>query len=171
MPENAEELDKILEKIGPKTLPFARWKRDKEIEWYEIKDFSHLAFSPTTLGEIPPNAIIFKELSEIITKTEIRENGKYLWVINKEAELLILLEVTENKDNEIRGHICHSNLTKGEEAYQGGELWFMENGEVYITFSSGRYHAFNKLQEEGVLEYFKYKGYDVKCHPNTKRKK
>ena len=72
----------------------------------------------------------------------------------------MMLDATPNPAAE-RGNVCHTNITGGMPALQGGELWFGEDGNVYINNASGRYGANSILQEEAVIEYFNLLGYDV----------
>ncbi len=40
----------------------------------------------------------------------------------------------------------HTNLTGGGRAYLGGELWFTNNSEVYVSGGSGRYPPSDERQ-------------------------
>ena len=82
---------------------------------------------------------------------------KYLWVIS-EWGLRIILEATRNIARQ-KPFVCHTNLTGGGEAYQGGELWFCEDGRAGINFFSDRYGAQTQKQWRAVVGYFKRVGY------------
>ncbi len=53
----------------------------------------------------------------------------------------------------------HTNLTGGNEAYLGGEMWFISETSIYISGGSGRYppESNEQLEEAGrVFESFNY---------------
>lgn len=85
------------------------------------------------------------------------ELAKYLWIISTDG-LVIIPEQTPNQ-NAARGVVCHTNLTEGKAAIQGGELWFGEDDVVYINNKSGRYGATTLKEREAILEYFQSVGY------------
>ena len=87
------------------------------------------------------------------------DDAKYLWIINDKG-LFLLWEPTYANPS-TRHMVCHTNLTAGEPAYQGGQLWFLEDGSVIIDFHSGRYGATSNLEEDVVVAYFKLVGYEV----------
>lgn len=141
----------LLIKLGPLTFPFRRINPTRNI----LKGEDKLYPSINCKDKLP---------DDIIFKTE--ENTKestYLWVIDQEGNILILLEQTINSDSN-RGHICHSNITGGNEAYQGGELWFIDKKSITINRKSGRYGG-NKDQEKYIIEYFELHGYNVNIVP------
>lgn len=89
----------------------------------------------------------------------IDETNKYIWVITT-AGLFMVFESTKGP-NRNRSGLCHSNITGGKKAYQGGELWFLRDNSVVINFYSGRYGAENKIQERAVVDYFHSVGYET----------
>lgn len=80
-------------------------------------------------------------LTESLPRSEpSAATSRYLWVIDDDdtphaletclwAAALGLAE----------GKIKHSNLTGGDPAYFGGELWFVNSSTIVINFCSGRY--------------------------------
>jgi hypothetical protein len=75
--------------------------------------------------------------------------------------LFLQLEDTPNLAAK-RKCICHTNLTAGKKAYQGGELWFVSKHEVVINYNSGRFGAEDDGQMDAVLAYFEEVGYTVR---------
>ncbi|NQX56865.1 hypothetical protein HQN86_24825 [Pedobacter panaciterrae] len=67
----------------------------------------------------------------------------FLWVIDQES-IKIIWEMTTNIKRKSlvpkKPYVCHTNITGIEgKAYIGGELYFCENGEIYVNFNSGRF--------------------------------
>ena len=85
--------------------------------------------------------------------------GRYLWIVDEEG-LKLILEQTPNPTAE-RGIVCHTNITGGKPAFQGGELWFGIDNVLYINFKSGRYGAITPEHELAVLDYFRSLSFDV----------
>lgn len=83
--------------------------------------------------------------------------GQYIWVIDKTG-LCMMLDATPNPAAK-RGNVCHTNITGGTPALQGGELWFGEDGKIYVNNELGRYGAVTSKQEEAVIDYFISLGY------------
>jgi hypothetical protein len=96
---------------------------------------------------------------KITKKTNLSFETKYLWIINTDG-LFLILESTPNMEAS-RKTVCHSNITKGDKALQGGELWFLSPNHVIINFKSGRYGAETIVHEMAVIEYFNLLGFKV----------
>ena len=155
--------DKLLEKLGAAVLPFERRDFYREVDDGEglIEPFLDKIIK-ITQAFVPENAICYS-LTKI--SRELPKNAMYIWVIDEEC-LKIIEDKTPNPFA-MRGNVCHSNLTGGKKAFQGGELWFTNKGEIALNFSSGRYGATEPLHEKGVVEYFeemviKYIFYQIK---------
>ncbi|MBO0931169.1 hypothetical protein [Fibrella aquatilis] len=116
--------------------------------------FDDFIFDATDGGK--PSETIVTPVDEI--KYE-RSVGRYLWVIDRYG-LKLILEATPNNAL-ARGIVCHTNITGGEPALQGGELWFGDDGKVYINNKSGRYGSATPVQDAAVFDYFVSLGYDV----------
>jgi hypothetical protein len=138
--------------LGPSVLPFERQGFIREMLDGEEIHFEGQCYDaiddgkPNDVVEVNPDTI---ELDP--------ETGRYLWVIT-EIGMHIILEDTPNPASP-RKKVCHSNITGGNPALQGGELWFGTDECVYINYRSGRYGAVTDEQEKYVVEYFKYVGY------------
>lgn len=141
--------------LGDAVLPFERsdFKR-KVLEGENLKkEFVRFVYDATD-NDYPSNTL--KASAEDIMEGRA-ENQKYLWVINK-GGLFVIPEQTKNPKAG-RGVVCHTNLTGGEAANQGGELWFDNDGTVYINNKSGRYGATTLSQRNAVIDYFRFVGY------------
>jgi hypothetical protein len=154
MPKPAGEL---LLRLGPGVMPFERYNRNnpksppKKIFKGEDLPFDKDVFS-TTSGGNPPDFIVS-------SPDNLLPEKRYLWIINEEG-LHIIYEHTANLEAG-RKIVCHSNITKGEIALQGGELWFLGGNEIIINYKSGRYGAETIAHEKAVVEYFELLGYKV----------
>lgn len=83
---------------------------------------------------------------------------KYLWVIGTFG-LRLIKELTRNEARIGKKYVCHTNLTGSKEAYQGGELWFCEDGRIGLNYFSDRYGATTEAQWNAVIAHFKRVGY------------
>ena len=143
-----------IKEMGPEVYPFERKNDGSKVGTGEDIVFQKNIYNATDEdGGRPENTIIVKR-DEIETN---KKYGKYLWVIDKNG-LCFILEATSNPAAS-RGFVCHTNITGGGQALQGGELWFGENNYIYINFWSGRYGASTINHSIGVVEYFKFVGY------------
>jgi hypothetical protein len=151
-------LEKILNKLKPSVEPFERKNFTRKVRDSEKK----------ILPSIQLTSSILPEIIKVFTQTEILEFieqasivGKYLWVIDEENGLRIIEENTPNPNFDLKAKkiVCHTNITGGEKALQGGEMWFCSNGVLYFNYWSGRYGAVTELQKQGVIEYFEYLGF------------
>lgn len=88
--------------------------------------------------------------------------GKYLWIIDEQG-LKVMPESTPNPYSD-RKIVCHTNITGGAPALQGGELWFGDDGKVYLNYKSGRYGAkigsLGTAHRIAVLEFFRSLSFD-----------
>ena len=89
----------------------------------------------------------------------IDETNKYIWVITGTG-LFMVFENTKGP-NRNRSGLCHSNITGGKRAYQGGELCFCRDGSLVLNFRSGRYGAETDTQKAAVVDYFHAVGYQT----------
>lgn len=140
--------------LGPAVAPFERDEFNKKLKPGETHRFDEHVYDATEGGK--PDQIIE------VTTDSIRLNPKhgcYLWIID-EGGLRLLLEATPNPHTE-RQCVCHTNITGGANALQGGELWFGVDDRVHINFKSGRYGAKTMIQSEAVLTYFRFVGYEI----------
>jgi hypothetical protein len=79
------------------------------------------------------------ELDILLKGNPLREKC-FLWVIDHES-IKILHENTRNTLRSSIGkpYVCHTNITGCCKAYIGGEMYFCENGNIYVNFKSDRY--------------------------------
>jgi hypothetical protein len=141
-----------IENLGPDVFPFERISFSRKLLSGESIVFHNEMFDATEDSR-PENAVIVNEES----REKNPQIGRYLWVIDRKG-LKIILESTSNPNSE-RGCVCHTNITGGNKALQGGELWFGDNDTVYINPRSGRYGNPSVNQWIAVGEYFRYVGY------------
>ena len=87
--------------------------------------------------------------------------NRYLWVIDSNGVPYIremsIPALEGNTDNLPK----HTNLTGGETAYVGGELWYRSCIDLYVSGGSGRYPPGDESQLDGAVGVFKGFGYDV----------
>ena len=127
----------ILEKVGHHQTPQRNIGRG-ENTLCGFYDASH--------NDYPADIVFATSLDEIYEEqdlgaqhkwSEIKVKRKYLWVIIGE-HVRFALEATPAASE--RGCICHTNITGGEDAIIGGELWFLKNArdefELHINFGS-----------------------------------
>lgn len=146
--------DEQLEALGPLVQPFERIDFINIILPYEATLFAVETHNVTAAGK--PDKVITVTVD---TARQRLAQGRYLWIIDQEG-LKLILEATPNpKAN--RGVVCHTNITGGKPALQGGELWFGEDNRVYINYKSGRYGASTVGHRQAVLAYFRLLGFDV----------
>ena len=93
-------------------------------------------------------------------KTKASKVNTYLWVIGKNENLIALegLEVGLQLESKI---IKHTNLTGGELAHCGGELWFVSEDKLFINGSSGRYGPQSGQELEDAAKAFRSEGFKV----------
>ena len=161
---NEEEINQF----GPLIPPFGRNTRtDKAKVLNRGEDILYGldsgAYDATSNG-LPENVVLIeKKYFELLIKNcgkyrDDFEEQKYLWVIGTWG-LRMILEHTRNTARRPKQYVCHTNLTGGMEAYQGGELWFCEDGRVGINWFSDRYGATSIDQWKTVVSHFKRVNY------------
>ena len=84
----------------------------------------------------------------------------YLWVLDATGIRVIIEAPTRTLDG---ARPKHSNLTAGNPAYVGGEIWFASEGKLYISGGSGRYPPIDGSQLEEVATILRTAGYEVVC--------
>lgn len=144
------------QELGPLAGPFERYNRlqpeekKRFMKPREDEFFSAVVYDATEDGK--PDGVL------LTSKATRSMENKYIWVITPDG--LLMAHETTPPHSELK-RMCHSNLTGGKKAYQGGELWFLEDNSVVINFYSGRYGAENKIQEKAVIDYFHSVGYET----------
>ena len=87
-----------------------------------------------------------------------RGSNRYLWVIDRQGIPYII----ERPLPYIGGiDPKHTNLTGGEEAYLGGELWFSDNTHLFVSGGSGRYPPIDADQLRDAVKVFESYRYRV----------
>ena len=143
-----------IDALGPEVLPFERENFRRPVEKGEAILFNTLIYDVSRMGK-PVNVV--RVSSEIALQQS--RIGRYLWIIDKDG-LKILFEATPNPEAK-RGVVCHTNITGGQSALQGGELWFGDADKVYLNYQSGRYGPNQISQRQAVLAYFNSLGFTV----------
>lgn len=111
-----------------------------------------------------PNGIVYVTEEEIEAHLKVRGRFKekcFLWVID-ETMIRIIREKTQNIKRAFDATcVCHTNLTGGEQARVGGEMFFAEDGQVFINPWSDRYGGINISADEweATKQYFIKVGY------------
>lgn len=153
------------EKLGPAVEPFDRSpnKATKSLQRGEtLKYTTAQGVYDATNNNYPAayKTITLKELEQLQNPAFDIIEKKYLWIIDDTGVYII----PESTFNPIRPapkqYVCHTNLTGGATALQGGELYFCEDGALYINNKSDRYGCFRDGRDENaqriaVLEYFR----------------
>lgn len=152
----------ILSSIGQPQDPQRQLEEGEGIKFspYDASDNKYpdgVVFA-STLDEIT----LEKDLESQKKYDEINERRKYLWVIIDD-KILLAYEATTAPTP--RGFLCHTNITGGEKAIIGGELWFLKNSdgtiEIYLNFDSGRYKTIDAdKQHPIVFKLFECVGYN-----------
>lgn len=84
---------------------------------------------------------------------------KYLWVVSSRS-IPFALELLPSISFK-RGRLAHTNLTGGQEAHCGGEVWFIDFTSIVINGGSGRYRPRSPDELESAAKAFKESGYKV----------
>jgi hypothetical protein len=116
----------------------------------ESDDVREMEFSPAVDFEtgIPPQ--------------ERSDDGlnKYLWVVRAQ-NVPRILESGPAGRSLTRGRVAHTNLTAGEAAYCGGELWFRDTRSFWMSGGSGRYPPRSSDELEFMVKLLTGCGYSV----------
>lgn len=92
-------------------------------------------------------------ISEDMDWTKPSDATKYLWLIMDQEVRVI--------EENIQPIPKHTNLSGGENAYCGGEVWFTTPNHIYFNGGSGRYTPRSKEELENIETALQYFGYDV----------
>ena len=151
------------ELLGPAISPFERSNKpddrkvikDGEDHSDEFTEYVHDAID----NGKPKHGYIELTLNEL---EELKRDGIYrekcfLWVIDE----MSIKMIRENTRNTLRTPpiVCHTNLTGAGKAFVGGELFFCEDGNIYISPKSDRYGRPTQEQWQTALSYFRRVGY------------
>ena len=86
------------------------------------------------------------------------EANRYLWVIDTGGIPYIIESPVAALGSELPKH---TNLTGGNDAYLGGEMWFASSMALYVSGGSGRYPPVDGNQLEEAVRVFDAFGYHV----------
>lgn len=145
---------KQIKSMGGEVLPFERYNA-KTKSFKEVLDGEDICLKYQKISDclLPENYINFDG-----QQSSLIEKKRFLWVIDKYG-LKIILENTPVQSK--RKHACHTNITGGNKAIQGGEMWIGSQSELYINFFSGRYNHTTEQEYFYALEYIKSLGFNV----------
>lgn len=164
--------------LGPPVLPFERSNKPPfDIDDLRSKGEAHNDEFQYAIHNGIDNGLPTPYLEVTIEERDekrILEGRKfkekcYLWVIDT-TSVKIILERTPNvlRGAAVRpskGIVCHTNITACEPALAGGEMYFCEDGNIYINFASDRYgyrgSDERKKRVIEVLEYMQYKNIKI----------
>ncbi len=155
------------ELLGPIISPFERSNKegdrrvlkDGETHRDEFEEYIHDAIE----NHKPTHGYV--ELTQAEIENHINRTGRYqkkcfLWVIDG-VSIKMIRERTRNVLRALNPeHVCHTNLTGAGKAFLGGELFFGEDGTLYINYFSDRYgNPTSDVQWQTVLSYLRRVGY------------
>lgn len=86
--------------------------------------------------------------------------NRHLWVIAK-ASIPYILEESECCEKLESRLVKHSNLTGGDAAHSGGEIWFRDETSFWLSGASGRYGPGTPEELETICQCFRSLGYQV----------
>lgn len=126
-----------------------------------IRNQDELKLLPSTEGRtlFPAGAEAGVHLSDVPRSFSERGNT-YLWVVAANDVPFALESVQFGRQLET-GKIKHTNLTGGDPAHCGGELWFIEDKKLLLSASSGRYGPQSEQEMDDVALAFKNEGFEV----------
>lgn len=84
--------------------------------------------------------------------------NKYLWVVSQKSVPIALEDLRPGVVLQ-RGYLSHTNLTGGDEAHCGGEVWFTDQSTVIVNGGSSRYRPRSSAELEKIAASFKSAGY------------
>jgi hypothetical protein len=164
--------------FGQLIKPFQRNKRGKTIE-KDLKPAHTINTNESGIGDKIHNAeddglpeypsekkYVTEDIIPKIIKYDIDKSKKksccYLWVLNEQG-IKILWEGVENLQDVEDYSVKHTNISGGDTAFHGGELFVHENKKIYINNKSDRYGDSETEQWNAVIVYFKkvYVDYEI----------
>lgn len=84
----------------------------------------------------------------------------YVWLI-KESDVVLALEAGTSGQGTNRGRLAHTNLSGGKPAHAGGEVWFQDEKNIWLTGGSSRYAPECVEELNAVVSSFSESGYIV----------
>ena len=86
----------------------------------------------------------------------------FLWVIDEESIKIVREKIANTARSHKPEYVCHTNLTGYGKAFAGGEMFFCEDGKIYVNWLSDRYggeRLFRGERWQTVLSHFQRVGY------------
>jgi hypothetical protein len=108
---------------------------------------------PTTHAEFP-------RPTGLPTSTDAAPDARHLWVI-RPTDVPVALELCAWGSDLESKCIKHSNLTGGDSAHSGGEIWFIDDDRIAINANSGRYGASSDDEFRIIVDALRRSGYHV----------
>jgi hypothetical protein len=125
----------------------------------EIRQMT-LADGMNDLPEAQAPASIFVRHASIPNTHSNAAEARHLWVIGSGDFPVALEGCTWGKTLQT-GKIKHSNLTGGNPAHSGGEIWFIGNDRIALNAASGRYGADSEHEFGQIVNALRRSGYCV----------
>ena len=104
------------------------------------------------------------EIATLRKEKKIRFPEKaFLWVIDEQSIKVVREKIPNVARAKKPDYVCHTNLTGYGKAYAGGEMFFGEDGKVYINWLSDRYggdRLFLGKRWQTILSHFQRVGYE-----------
>jgi hypothetical protein len=94
------------------------------------------------------------------TKAPPDESCKYLWVVMSE-EVVFALENGPAGKATSRGTLTHTNITSGQPAHSGGEVWFANSRRLMFNGKSSRYRPRTGIEMAELLRSFLDAGFEA----------
>lgn len=155
--------DSQINSLGGLVNPFERSNRifNKDKIFWKGEDI----LFPSILINSPNNFPFENRISDNIAEfnsinSKKITDSRYLWIIDEEG-FKIIFEQTPNLES-ARKIVCHTNITAGKKAVQGGELWITENNKLLINAWSGRYDNVSPQKYQEAINFLKSLNLDVR---------
>ena len=96
------------------------------------------------------------------SETAPNNDKRCLWVVRSKDVPFIRERVSVSPP--LHSGVCkHTNLTGGQDAHCGGEVWFVSNKRLVLNGASGRYPPRKAAELEEIAIAFQAAGYEVWC--------
>lgn len=157
----AGDIQDLIDRLGPETQAFGRWNpQNRDVEQTEVIDFGFASYDAIGDGRPEPPLDLPLELEK---KFPLPNDLKFIWLIFLDGDFVKFLLIADSHPNQYahavgagRKNVCHTNLSGGREALQGGECWWCEDSKtMWVNSRSGRFGARTSVQWEAVLEFFR----------------
>lgn len=153
--------------LGPLISPFEESKKsaaEMDLSGEIERDVCEAFIHDGRKNSKPKHLYIELTVAEIAT---LKANQRYpekafLWVIDETSIKIVREKIPNVARRQKPEYVCHTNLTGYGKAFAGGELFFGEDGSVYINPWSDRYggnRLFVDQRWQTVLSHFRRVGY------------